>query len=159
MRAFRAHKDVGARWAKKNNEVHYVYKNHVKADVITKLVRDFRVSDASEHDSQCLEDLVKEGEGTVDAESAYWSRGLLTILRRKKVQARICQKGAKGKPLTKAQKSENRKNSRIRARAEHVFDAQLWQMGADQIATIAIVRAARNSGLATSFTTCFDWDS
>ena len=32
-------KDLDARWAKKNNEVHYGYKNHVKSDVGTKLLR------------------------------------------------------------------------------------------------------------------------
>lgn len=140
-------KDLDARWAKKNNEVHYGYKNHVKADVKTKLIRDFRVSAASEHDSQCFEDLVKEGDVTVYADSAYRSRGSMAMLRRKKVKARICQKGSRGKPLTKAQKRANRRKSRIRARAEHVFGAQAWQMGADRIATIGIVRAARNIGL------------
>ncbi|MBK1884924.1 transposase, partial [Luteolibacter pohnpeiensis] len=79
-------KDLDALWAKKNNKVHYGYKNHLKADVKTKLVRDFRVSAASEHDSQCLEELVKGGDGTVYADSAYRSRGSMAMLRRKKVK-------------------------------------------------------------------------
>ncbi|MBK1884946.1 transposase, partial [Luteolibacter pohnpeiensis] len=82
-------------------------------------------------------ELVKGGDGTVYADSAYRSRGSMAMLRRKKVKARICQKGSRGKPLTKVQKRENRKKSGIRARAEHVFGAQVYQMGADRIATIA----------------------
>jgi IS5 family transposase len=140
-------KDLDARWAKKNNEVHYGYKNHAKADVKTKLVRDYRVSAASEHDSQCFGDLVGEGDGTVYADSAYRSRGSMAMLRGMKVKARICQKGSKGKPLSAAQKRENRKKSRVRARAEHVFGTQAWQMKADRIATIGIVRATRGIGL------------
>ena len=36
-------KDVEARWAKKGDEVHYGYKNHVKADKTTKLIEDYEV--------------------------------------------------------------------------------------------------------------------
>lgn len=140
-------KDLDARWAKKNHEVHYGYKNHVKADVATKLVRDYRVSEASQHDSQCFGDLVAEGDGTVYADSAYRSRDSMAMLRGKKLKARICQKGTKGKPLTAAQKRANRAKSRVRARGEHVFGAQAWQMGADRIRTIGLVRAVREIGL------------
>lgn len=140
-------KDRDARWAKKNNEVHYGYKNHVKADMETKLVRDFRVSAANEHDSQCFEDLIEEGDGMVHADSAYRSTKSMEMLRKKKVKARICQKGTKGKPLTASQKKANRKKSRKRARVEHIFGTQAWQMGADRIATIGLVRATRSIGL------------
>jgi len=140
-------KDRDARWAKKNNETHYGYKNHVKADVRTKLVRDYRVSAANEHDSQSFEDLVGEGDGTVYADSAYRSKASMAMLRRKGVKARICQKGGKGKPLNARQKRANRKKSRVRARAEHVFGTQTWQMKADRISTIGIVRASRGVGL------------
>lgn len=40
----RAQKDMDARWTKKGNETHYGYKNHVAADVKTKLIRDYRVT-------------------------------------------------------------------------------------------------------------------
>lgn len=140
-------KDLDARWAKKHNEVHYGYKNHVKADVGTKLVRDYRVSAASEHDSQCFEDLIEEGDGTVYADSAYRSRASMAMLRAKRVKARICRKASKGRPLSAAQKRANREKSRLRARGEHVFATQAWQMKADRISTIGIVRATRGIGL------------
>lgn len=104
------------------------------------------MSPASEHDSQCFEELVSEGDGAVWADSAYRSRASLAMLRGKKVKARICQKGTKGKPLTDSRKRANRQKSRIRARVEHVF-ATLGQMVADRIRTIGIGRAARGIGL------------
>jgi len=43
-------KDIDARWTKKNNSTYYGYKNHVKADVKTKLIEKYKVTDASVHD-------------------------------------------------------------------------------------------------------------
>ena len=51
-------KDVDARWAKKGNELHYGYKNHVKADVESKIVTDYIVTGANVHDSKVLSELV-----------------------------------------------------------------------------------------------------
>lgn len=140
-------KDLDARWTKKNNETHYGYKNHVKSDVHSKLIRDYRVSEASQHDSQSFEELIDGDEGTVYADSAYRSRESMTMLRGKKVKARLCQKGSRGKPLTAAQKRANRVKSKIRARGEHIFGAQSWQMKADRLRTIGIIRAVRGIGL------------
>ena len=43
-------KDIDARWTKKNNAIYFGYKNHVKADVKTKLIEKYKVTDASVHD-------------------------------------------------------------------------------------------------------------
>ena len=51
-------KDCDARWTKKNNEVHYGYKNHAKVDAKSKLVGAYATTPASVHDSQVLEELV-----------------------------------------------------------------------------------------------------
>lgn len=56
-------KDTDARWAKKGEEVHYGYKNHVKSDSTTKLIEDYEVTDASVHDSQAMPDLVERDDG------------------------------------------------------------------------------------------------
>jgi len=45
-------KDVDARWTKKNDETHYGYKNHVKADKDSKLIVKYEVTSAEVHDSQ-----------------------------------------------------------------------------------------------------------
>ncbi len=140
-------KDTDARWAKKNSETHYGYKNHIKCDAKTKLIRNYRASHASLHDSQCFEELLDEGDHTVWADSAYRSKESLRMLRGKKLKARLCVKGTKAKALTPGQKRENRKKSMTRARVEHVFAHQAYLMKADCIRTIGIMRASIQIGL------------
>lgn len=53
-----AQKDTDARWAKKNSETHYGYKNHAKVDADSKIITDYAVTDASVHDSQRLSDFL-----------------------------------------------------------------------------------------------------
>src|SRR5690606_20999469 len=45
-------KDSEARWAKKNNETHYGWKNHAKVDVKSKLIVKSQTTAANVHDSQ-----------------------------------------------------------------------------------------------------------
>lgn len=145
--AKRRQKDLDARWAKKNHQTRYGYKNHIKADVKTKLIDGYLVSAANEHDSQCFESLVEEGDDTIYADSAYRSKESMKMLRRKKLKARLNQKGQKDRPLSASQKRENRKKSRVRVRIEHVFGTQVTSMGAHRIRTIGIMRASREIGL------------
>lgn len=114
-------KDVGARWAKKGEEVHYGYKNHVKADRATKLIEDYEVTDASVHDRQVVEDLVEADDGIVYADSAYTGEAIKAILEEHGVTGEICEKGYRNHPLTTAQKKRHRKKSKIRVRVEHIF--------------------------------------
>ena len=53
-------KDCDARWAKKNGQRNYGYKNHVKVDAKSKLVMDFETTAANVHDSQMFKELVDE---------------------------------------------------------------------------------------------------
>lgn len=117
----REQKDVDARWTKKNNEVHYGYKDHVKADAKTKLIEDYVVTDASVHDSQAVGDLVEEGDGQLWADSAYTGKPIEGVLTEKKIESRIHEKGYRDHPLTEEQKNTNREKSRIRVRIEHIF--------------------------------------
>lgn len=72
----RAPKDMDARWANKGDETHYGYKNHVAADVKTKLIRDYRVTPASDHDISVFEDIIPEHTRDIYADSAYMSAPL-----------------------------------------------------------------------------------
>ena len=114
-------KVVEARWAKKGANVHYGYKNHVKADRTTKRIEDYAVTDASAHDSQVVEDLVEADDGTWYADSAYTGETIEAILEENGVKGEICEKGYRNHPLTEAQKKRNRKKSKIRVRVEHIF--------------------------------------
>lgn len=117
----REQKDVDARWAKKGEEVHFGYKNHVKSDQRSKLIEDYEVTQASVHDSQVVEDLVEEEDKTVYGDSAYAGKSIEAILEKKGVKGEICEKGYRDHPLTQAQKKKNRKKSKIRGRVEHIF--------------------------------------
>jgi len=68
-------KDKDARWTKKHGRSYFGYKNHVNADARHKLIRDYTISDASEHDSQKLDELLTRGNTSRDvyADSAYGS--------------------------------------------------------------------------------------
>ena len=114
-------KDVDARWTKKNDEKHYGYKNHIKADAKSKLIEQYAVTDASVHDSQMLEPLVDGTEGEVYADSAYRSAEAEAMLAGKQITSQVHERAYRNHPLTDAQKETNRQKSKVRARIEHVF--------------------------------------
>jgi IS5 family transposase len=107
-------KDVDARWTKKNDEKHYGYKNHIKADAKSKLIEQYAVTDASVHDSQMLEPLVDGTEGEVYADSAYRSAEAETMLVGKEVTSQIHERAYRNRPLTDTQKETNRQKSKVR---------------------------------------------
>ena len=114
-------KDADARWTKKNAEVHYGYKNHVKADAQSKLIEEYAVTDASVHDSQMLESWVATTDGSVYADSAYRSAEAEALLTEKAVVSQIHERAYRNRPLTEAQKESNRQKSKVRVRIEHIF--------------------------------------
>jgi len=136
-------KDVDARWTKKGQEVHYGYKDHVKVDAGTKLIESYEVTDAAVHDSQMLETLVSEGDGSVHADSAYRSEEIETKLAEKKIESQICEKGYRNRPLTEEQKTSNREKSKIRSRIEHVFGYVTNSMGNFYLEYIGKVRVTK----------------
>lgn len=68
-----AQKDIDARWAKKNNETHVGYKDHVKCDTDSKLITHYAVTNASVHDSQRSTILLDATDEVFYADSAYSS--------------------------------------------------------------------------------------
>jgi transposase, IS5 family len=117
----KAHKDLDARWTKKNNETHFGYKDHVKVDVQDKLIIKAVVTPASVHDSQAFDELIEPGDRVVFADSAYKSAAIDAQLAAKDVEPQINEKGTRGHPLTSEQKANNREKSKTRSRVEHVF--------------------------------------
>ena len=117
----KSQKDLDARWTKKGNEVHYGYKNHVKANGRTKLIEGYAVTDASVHDSQVVDELIAEGDSTLHADSAYRSEEIEQKLSRNGIESCIHEKGYRNKLLTEGQKKSNHEKSRVRARIEHIF--------------------------------------
>jgi IS5 family transposase len=143
-----AQKDTDARWLKKNGERFFGYKNHVVVDVKNKLIRDYSVSTASEHDSQAAPGLlskIPKGD-KIYGDSAYHSDEISDVISRRKLIPKICSKGKRGTPLTPAQMNKNRKISKFRSRIEHVF-GRMTQMGNICVRTIGGTRATTCIGL------------
>lgn len=117
------HKDVDARWTKKNGETFYGYKNHAKVDTKSKFINTYTVTDASVHDSLVLDNLLDEKDKDQDlhADSAYTGEEQDKIIAKYEMNNKVHKKGYRNKPLTKEQKDSNTKKSKIRARVEHVF--------------------------------------
>lgn len=144
-----AQKDTDARWTKKNNTIYFGYKNHIKADIKTKIIKDFVVTDASVHDSQTIDDLITEkDEGQeIYADSAYTGEKQELIYKDKKVIPKIIEKAYRNKPLTEKQKADNKEKSKIRVRVEHIFGFVENSMNGSFIRTIGLARAKAKIGL------------
>jgi IS5 family transposase len=143
------HKDIDARWTKKNGETFYGYKNHAKVDNRSKFINTYTVTDASVHDSQALDDLLDEKDKDQDlhADSAYTGEEQDKIVAKYEMKNKVHEKGYRNKPLTDEQKESNTKKSKIRARVEHVFGFMEQSMNGLVLKSVGMVRAAGIIGL------------
>ncbi|HSQ40771.1 MAG TPA: IS5 family transposase [Fibrobacteraceae bacterium] len=147
----RRQKDTDARWAKKNNETHYGYKNHVCVDVRRRIIRHYSVTPANVHDSQAFGDMVgafKENSNkSVFADSAYRSCENEALLSDENLRSQIHEKGSRTGKLTEKQIKRNSKKSSTRVIVEHVF-GRMKQLKSDTVRCIGIARATFQIGLA-----------
>ena len=119
----KTHKDIDARWTKKNGEKYFGYKNHAKVDAKSKLIKRGITTDASVHDSQATKYLIDSGDSVQEllADSAYIGKGVKKVMRKFKMKDSIIKRAVKGKNLSKHQITINKKNSKTRVRVEHIF--------------------------------------
>ena len=143
------HKDIDARWTKKNDETFYGYKNHAKVDSKSKFIDKYKVTDASVHDSQPLDELLdKSDKGQpLYADSAYTGEKQKKIIRKYRIKNKVHEKGYRGKPLTEKQNGKNKIKSKTRARVEHVFGFMEQSMNGLVVKSVGIVRATGIIGL------------
>jgi transposase, IS5 family len=142
-------KDTDARWTKKNDETHFGYKNHIKADNRHKFIAGYKATCASTHDSQTLNDILDEKDRgrEVWADSAYSGKEQKRILKKYKVKDRVHEKGHRNRPLDEKAKKRNRAKSRVRARVEHIFGFMEQSMKGLKLRSIGMKRADGNIGL------------
>lgn len=143
------HKDIDARWTKKNNETFYGYKNHAKVDNKSKFIDKYKVTDASIHDSQPLDDLLEEQDTGQEfyADSAYTGDDQEKVIDKYKMNNKVHEKGYRNKPLTEEQKANNNEKSKTRARVEHVFGFMEQSMNGLAVKSVGIARASGIIGL------------
>lgn len=139
-------KDSEARWTKKNHESHYGWKNHVKADLKTKIILNSTTTPASVHDSQVFEELLDDKDQAVLADSAYHSAEHEAHLIKINAQEFLMRKATRGHPLSEKEMQTNHTISRMRVRVEHIF-ARMAQMGADLCRSIGLRRATQHNHL------------
>jgi IS5 family transposase len=139
-------KDTDSRWAKKGNEIHYGYKDHVKADAESKLITDYSVTSANVHDSQALVGLVDKTDNVLFADSAYSGTVIKAMLPRE-LDIQIHEKGSRNHPLTEEQKNNNKVKSKTRVRVEHIFGFMTGSMNGITVRSVGINRATFNIGI------------
>ena len=145
-----AHKDIDARWTKKGGQSHYGYKNHINIDRATKLITRHACTDASVHDSQMFDAVLRDSEvggEEVWADSAYRSEEQEQSLGGSAHRSQIHERAYRDQPLSDAQEASNKAKSRVRARVEHVFGAMENDMGGIFLRTIGAARAQVGVGL------------
>ena len=147
--AKKRHKDIDARWTKKNGERYYGYKNHAKVDSKSKFINTFVVTDASVHDSQALDELLdkKDRGQALYADSAYTGEKQKKTIRKYRLKNKVHEKSYRGTPLTKKQIEENRIKSKTRVRVEHVFGFMEQNMNGLYVRSVGIARATGIIGL------------
>jgi len=139
-------KDSEARWTKKHHEVHYGWKNHVKADLKTKLIINSVTTAASVHDSQVFKELLDNKDRAVLGDCAYHSEEHEAYLLELNAQEFLMRKATRHYPLSQQEQRTNHTISRMRVRVEHIF-ARMAQMGADLCRSIGLKRATQHNHL------------
>lgn len=107
------------------------------------MIEAYTVTEASVHDSQETKNLVSEKDAgqPLNADSAYSGEEIAAMLREKKINNEINEKGYCTHPLTEIQKETNRIKSKTRAGVEHIFGFIENSMNGSFIRTIGIKRA------------------
>lgn len=145
----KSHKDIDARWTKKNGEKYFGYKNNVKMDNKSKLIKKYEVTDASVHDSQPLKDVLEESDKGQDiyGDSAYTGQKQEETISKYQMNNLVNEKGYRNTPLTEEQKENNRQKSKTRVRIEHAFGFMEQSMNGLFVRSIGIKRAKGIIGL------------
>ena len=140
----KCHKDVDARWTKKRDETFYGYKQHTKVEKRNKIILSYDTTSAEVHDSKGFEGLLDEKDEGKDLYLDAGYVGQEEIVKQHKMNPIICEKGYRNRPLTKEQKSDNRKKSKTRCLVEHVFGFEEQTMRGLVVRTVGLIRAKAN---------------
>jgi IS5 family transposase len=106
---------------KKGNQWYFGMKAHIGVDSQTKLIHAVVATAANVHDSQVLPDLLHGDETRVWGDAAYSSQREAILDVAPHAQDFTHRKGRRNRPLTEADKAQNRTKSQVRAKVEHPF--------------------------------------
>ncbi|MBX3401968.1 MAG: IS5 family transposase [Phycisphaeraceae bacterium] len=122
-------RDQDASFTSKHGTPHHGYKGHIAAD-LSGIVTDYRFGTAKEHDSNHIDDLTRNEQKLVLADSAYSCAARRAELRARGVIDGICYKRVRGQArLYDWQERWNAIVARDRARVEHPNAMMKQQLG------------------------------
>ena len=127
--------------------------NHINVDKATKLIATYSATDASVHDSQVIDSLLRPANGeaaggaALYADSAYRSEATEQVLVERGHDSQINERAWRNSPLSERQEASNTEKSRVRARVEHVFGTMENSMGGIFLRSIGKARTAVGIGL------------
>ena len=112
---------------KKGTTWHFGLKAHVGSDTQGR-VHSVGVTSASVHDSQIMDDCLHGDETVIYGDKAYVDAQRQQDAQAEGIQWRVLRKATRGRKLSCADRSFNRKSNRTRARVEHPFGVikHLW---------------------------------
>ena len=113
--------DTDAHSTKKNKKFYFGYKGHIGTDLGSNLIRKKTFTPANVHDSKELDKLLDPNDKAVFGDSAYTKIENKRKARKDGVYYGMQDKGTRRRKLSSTQKKKNKKNSKIRAKVEHVF--------------------------------------
>lgn len=114
-------KDKAAGYTKKHGRIYHGYKGHIATD-LQGMIKDYRFDTASTHDSQHMDDMIKDEKHGVFGDSAFMDKKRKQRLEERGVFCGIIYRRARGqKELSSEQKKHNRLVAGIRAVVEHPF--------------------------------------
>jgi IS5 family transposase len=112
---------------KKGNTFHFGMKAHVGTDTKGR-VHSVATTKASVHDAQAMEACLHGEEQVIYGDKAYADQGRKERAEARGITWRVHRKANRGRRLTCADRSFNKKSNRVRARVEHPFGVikNLW---------------------------------
>lgn len=145
----KSQKDTDARWTRKNGKNSFGYKNHISVDVKYKLIRRYKVTTATVHDTNVFEELLDSENTSRDvwADAAYRTKKRVKRLRDDGYREHIQRRGCRHQKLTQREKQGNHIRAKIRVRVEHVFGIQAKKAGVTIMRAIGEIRARAKIGL------------
>ena len=122
-------RDPEMRSSKKGNQWYFGMKAHIGADAKSGLVHTAGVTAGSVHDAKVMDNLIREDDRAVYGDKAYACGWKKRAAKAAGVLWAVKEKAQAGRPLTRTQRSFNKKHGRVRAKVEHVFLVLKCQFG------------------------------
>ena len=114
-------RDKDANFTQKRNKKYYGYKGHIGMDADSKIIHTTEFTQASIHDSDMFDHLVKGKEKSILADKGYANQKRKRLLRGQGTYCGIMDKGYRNRPLSNKQKKRNKKISSVRNAVERPF--------------------------------------